>query len=68
MAAPYHINSKQCATCRFWDGDRRPEFSGNRMIRVICSGLAARCIAQPNSAKRTPVNHCSKWLKAPQLA
>ena len=68
MAAPYNINRKCCATCRFWDGDRRPETRANRLFQVICSGKAAPCMVKPNSACLTPVNYCPRWQKAPQLA
>ena len=68
MSAVYNINRKCCATCRFWNGDRRPEFRANRLYQVSVSGMAAQCMAKPNSAKLTPVNYCPKRQKSPQLA
>lgn len=68
MTAFYNVNRRCCATCRFWNGERRPDFRGYRLHGVVVSGTAAPCIAKPNSAKPTPVNYCPRWQKAPELS
>lgn len=68
MSAIFRINQRCCATCRFWDGERLPEFRANRLFQVRVTGSAAPCMAKPNSAKPTPVNYCPRWQVSPQLA
>ena len=64
--AVYQINRKCCATCRFWDGERRPEFRGNKLFQVKVIGSSSPCMAKSGSV--SPVNYCPKWSKAPTLA
>ena len=67
MSVPYQVKRKCCATCRYWDGDRKLEFRANKLFQVQVTGLGAPCMAKPNSAKQTPVNYCSMWRISPQL-
>lgn len=65
MSAVYQINRRCCATCRFWDGDRRPEFRANRLFYVKVLGSAASCASRPNDT--SPVNYCPRWMIDPSL-
>jgi len=65
MSAVYRITEKKCATCRFWNGDRRPEFRGNRLFQVKVAGSAAPCMAKANAT--TPACYCPRWQVAPGL-
>ena len=57
-------NTKCCATCALWDGERKPNFAF-----VLHNGKPGRCyrIDKVMGLEMVPFSTCSDWKKWPPL-
>lgn len=62
------VNQKTCATCSFWQGPRKVELAGGKIVRVKFPGGRYPCIAKPGNQTETGVNQCSRWGKWEKLS
>ncbi|MEW6381789.1 MAG: hypothetical protein AB1611_19610 [bacterium] len=56
----YQVSEKKCATCAYWDGERRIELRMNKPTYIQAAAGSAVCMVNKNR-KISSINFCASW-------
>jgi hypothetical protein len=63
MSHQISVSTKQCGTCKYWDGDRNIVLNSGKPIYVKTGSNKENCIASQSSQKMYATSTCGKYLK-----
>lgn len=66
MSHQINVSTKQCGTCRYWNGDRSIRINAGKPLYVITDNSKHNCLVSQTNYQTYATNSCAnfnKWEK-----